>query len=218
MKTNEQLQKDVQNAIKWERLLNAAEIGVVAKDGIVSLTGVVDSYSKKLEAENAAKSVAGVLAVAESIEVKFESSYIKNDAEIAKGVLNAWGWHWDIPADKIKVKVENGWVTLEGEVQWNSQKQEAKKTIVNLMGVRGVSNNITIKSETHDKLEKQAVEQVLSNNWSLNNKNIKVQVLDNHVTLTGMVDSLYQKDEAARLAWNAPGVWTMDNNLVVQYR
>jgi len=114
MKKNEDLQKDVQDAIKWEPLLNAAEIGVIAHDGIVTLTGVVDSYAKKSEAEEAAKSVAGVKAVVEKIEIRFGNSWNKNDTEIATEVLNALKWNWEVPGEKVKVKVEDGWVTLEG--------------------------------------------------------------------------------------------------------
>ena len=150
MKNNSELQTDVQNAIKWEPLLNAAEIGVTAKDGVVSLTGVVDSYAKKLEAENAAKKVIGVKAVVEKIEVKFPNSWTKTNAEIANEVLSALKSNWSVPNDKVTVKVENGWITLEGELPWNYQKEAAKNAVNYLTGVRGVTNNITIKSETKD--------------------------------------------------------------------
>lgn len=217
MKTNAELQKDVQDAIKWEPLLHAAEIGVTAKDGVVTLSGVVDSYPKKEEAERAAKNVTGVKAVAETIKVNYGSSFKKNDTEVANEVLNAWKWNWEVPNDKIKVKVENGWVTLEGELGWNYQKDAAKKAVANLTGVVGVSNNITIKSETKDAIERTAVENAISRSWTINNRDVKVNVTGNNVKLTGSVNSLYQKDEAGRLAWNAPGVWSVDNELVVDY-
>ncbi|MEO5602567.1 MAG: BON domain-containing protein [Cyclobacteriaceae bacterium] len=217
MKTNEALQMDVQNAIKWEPLLHAAEIGVTAKDGVITLTGVVDSYAKKTEAENAAKNVTGVKAIAEEIEVNYGSLFKKNDTEIANEVLNAWQWNWEVPNDKIKVKVESGWVTLEGELEWNYQKDAAKKAVANLTGVKGVSNNITIKSESKDAIEKSAVESALARSWSINDHDVKVNVAGNKVKLTGIVHSLYQKEEAGRLAWNAPGVRAVDNELVVIY-
>ena len=147
MKTNAELQTDVQNAIKWEPLLNAAEIGVTVKDGVVTLTGVVDNYTKKLEAEDAAKNVAGVKAVVEKIEIRFANSFNKSDNEIATEVLNALKSNWSVPNDKVKVKVEDGWVTLEGELPWNYQKDAAKEAVKYLLGVKGVSNNIKIKSE-----------------------------------------------------------------------
>jgi osmotically-inducible protein OsmY len=216
MKNNADLQQDVQDAIKWEPLLNAAEIGVTVKDGVVTLTGTVDSYSKKTEAEDAAKNVAGVKAVVEKIEIKFGSNWSKkDDNEIATEVVNALRWNWQIPGDKVKVKVEKGWVTLEGELQWNYQKDAAKDVVKNLLGVQGVSNNITIKSDTLDQVEKKDIENALKRNWSINDKDIKVKVSNHKVTLTGSVNSWYDKDEAARIAWNAPGVWNVDNELVV---
>jgi osmotically-inducible protein OsmY len=218
MKTNAELQKDVQEAIKWEPLLNAAEIGVTVKDGIVTLTGVVNSFAKKSEAEMATKNVAGVKAVVEKIELKFGTDWTKkDDNEIATEVLNAIKWDWDIPNNKVKVKVEKGWITLEGELNWNFQREAAKNAVKNLLGVTGVSNNITIKSETHDAVEKKAVEDALARNWSINDRNIQVKAEGTKVTLTGTVTSWYQKDEAGRIAWNAPGVWTVDNELEVEY-
>jgi osmotically-inducible protein OsmY len=214
-KSNEDLQKDVQNAIKWEPLLNAAEIGVTAKDGVITLSGSVDSYTKKTEVENATKNVTGVKAIAGAIEVIFGSSFKKNDTEVANEIMNAWKWNWEIPNEDLKVRVENGWVTLDGEVEWNYQKEAAKKAVENLTGVKGVSNDITVKSETTEAIEKSAVESALSRSWAINSHDVKVDVIGNRVKLTGTVHSLYQKDEAARLAWNAPGVWSVDNELAV---
>lgn len=218
MKTNEELQKDVQNAIKWEPLLHAAEIGVSVKDGVVTLTGNVDSYAKKSEAESATKNIAGVKVVVENIEVKFNSSYAKkDDNDVANEIINAYRWNIEVPNDKIKVKVEKGFVTLDGEVSWNFQKNAAKDAISKLIGVTGVSNNITIKSETHDAVEKEDIENALKRNWSLSDEDINVKVSNHKVTLTGTVGSWYQKDEAARIAWSASGVWTVDNELEIEY-
>jgi osmotically-inducible protein OsmY len=217
MKSNANLQRDVQDAINWQPLLNAAEIGVIAKDGIVSLTGVVDSYAKKTEAENAAKSVAGVTALVENIKVKYPSSYSKSDAEVATEVLAALKARWDVADEKIKVKVEMGWVTLTGELGWNYQKNAAKDAIKSLMGVTGVSNNITIKSESLDTAEKSGIENAIKRNWAFYDSNINVGVSGHRATLTGTVDSIYQKTEAGNLAWNAPGIWMVDNELVVDW-
>jgi osmotically-inducible protein OsmY len=218
MKTNEELQKDVQNAIKWEPLLNAAEIGVTTKDGVVSLTGVVDSYSKKLEAENAAKSVAGVKAVVEKIEVKFTSTWNKSDLDIANEVVTALKSNYVVPTDKVTVKVEDGWVTLDGEVPWNYQREATKNSVNYLSGVKGVINNIKIKSEVHDEIEKEKVEMALKLNWALNSQNIKVKVSGTKITLIGTVSSWYQKEEAERIAWSTPGVWSVDNDLFIEYK
>ena len=217
MKTNENLQKDVQEAIKWEPLLNAAEIGVTAKDGVVTLTGSVDSYSKKLEAEDAAKNVAGVKAVVEKIVVEFGHLGIKSDNEVASEVVAAFNHNWEVPDENIKVKVEQGWVTLEGEIQWNYQKEAAKKAVRYLAGVKGVTNNINVAPNDHDSIEKRGIEHALARNWSIDNEDIQVDVTGNRVTLNGTVDSLYQKDEAGRIAWNAPGVWSVDNELFIDY-
>ena len=165
MKSNAELQQDVQDAIKWQPLLNAAEIGVTAKDGVVSLTGVVDSYVKKTEAEDAAKNVAGVTALVEKIEVRYPSTYSKTNGEIATEVVTALKTRWDVPKDKVKVKVEDGWITLTGDLGWNFQRDAAQDAIESLMGVTGVTNNIKIKSESMEAAEKTSIENALKRNW-----------------------------------------------------
>jgi len=217
MKTNEELQKDVQDAIKWEPLLHAAEIGVTAKNGVITLTGVVDSYAKKIEAEKAAKSVSGVKAIAETIEINFGSWYKKNDTELANDVLDTFKWSWKVPGNQIKVKVENGWVTLEGEVNWNFQSEAAKISIENLSGVKGVENNIIIKPDHVDPIEQKDIENAIERNWSMGDHQINVQVSGNSVTLTGKINSLFQKEEAERIVWKTPGVNAIDNQLVMGY-
>jgi osmotically-inducible protein OsmY len=218
MKTNEELQKDVQDAIKWEPLLKAAEIGVIAKDGIITLSGSVDSYAKKSEAEDAAKTVAGVKAVVEQIEIKtFSNLDNRDDNDLANEVLDAYKRNWEIPEERVKIKVENGWITLEGDVQWNYQKEAAYRIIKKLGGIRGVSNRIIIKSDTNDKIEKAAIVNALARNWSIKESDIIVNVLNNKVSLSGTVGSWYEKDEAERQAWKAPGVELVDNDIVVEY-
>ncbi len=217
MMENEELQKSVLEAIKWEPLLNAAEIGVTAKDGIVTLTGTVDSYKKKLQAEEATKTVVGVRAIVEKIEINFGDSNKKDDAEIALEILGAFRWNWDIPNDRVKVKVENGWITLEGELEWNYQKEGARKAVNNVVGVKGVINNINIKSQTHNEIQKEDIKNALTRNWSVNDQDIEVIVSDNRVILKGTVSSWYQRDEAGRIAWNAPGVWAVDNELLIEF-
>jgi osmotically-inducible protein OsmY len=216
VKNNETLQRDVQDAIKWEPLLHAAEIGVTVQDGVITLTGVVDNYAKKLEAETAAKNVVGVKAVIEKITIKSDSLN-KSDNEIATEVLKALEENWQLPGQLINVKVENGVVTLGGELNWNYQKEVAKKVISSLGGVIGVVNNISIKPETHNEIEKKAVELALERNWAIHNLNIKVNVVGTKVILSGTVNSLYQKEEAGKIAWNVPGVWIVDNELVLDY-
>jgi osmotically-inducible protein OsmY len=218
MKTNSELQKDVQNAIKWEPLLHAAEIGVTVNDGIVSLTGVVDSYGKKMEAEHATKKVIGVRAVVEKIEVKFPSSWNRTDEKIAEEVLAALDANWSVPKNKVSVQVENGWVTLEGQLHWNFQREGVKKALHYLNGVKGIINNITIKLESHDDLEQRDVEVAISRSSSVDDSDINVSVSGTTVTLTGSVNSWAQKDEAGRIAWNTPGIWHLSNELDVNYK
>lgn len=217
MKSNQVLQSDVQNAIKWEPLLHAAEIGVTAQEGVVSLTGMVDSYAKKLEAETAAKKVIGVKALIENIEVKFPSSWTKTNLEVANAVLAALNSNWSVPKDKVTVKVEDGWVTLEGQLPWNFQREAAKSAVNFLSGVKGVTNNIKIKSESHNAIEQKDVEDAIGRSWSVDDSDINVSVSGSTVTLSGTVNSWYQKEEAGRIAWNTPGIWHVENELAVDY-
>jgi osmotically-inducible protein OsmY len=218
MKSNKVLQNDVQDAIKWEPQFNAAAIGVTANDGIITLTGVVESFARKSEAEEAARKVDGVKAVVEEIEIKSGNWANTSDTEIAAEVLSAFKWNWEIPGDKIKVKVEDGWVTLDGEIFWKYQKDAAKKAASNLAGVKGVTNNIAIKSEIKEEIEKQAIVRALARNSATNGEDITVLAHGHTITLTGFVHSWYQKDEAEKIAWNAPGVWLVDNEIIMDYK
>jgi osmotically-inducible protein OsmY len=218
MKTDTQLQQDVMAELKWEPTLSASQIGVSAKDGVVTLTGTVDGYAKKSEAEDAVKRVAGVKVVVEKIDVKYPNGWAKkDDNDIASEIINAFKWNWEIPSGKVKAKVEKGWVTLEGELPWKFQSDAADKAVMNLEGVAGVSNNIKIKSQTEEAVEKADIESALARNWSVSDQGIKVKVHGHKATLTGTVDSWHQRDEANRIAWNAPGVWMVENELLVDY-
>jgi len=217
MKNNAELQLDVQNAIKWEPLLHAAEIGVTAKEGVITLSGVVDSYVKKIEAENAAKKVIGVKALVENIEVIFPHSWSKSDGEVATEVVQALKTNYAVPNDKLSVKVEKGWVTLDGELPWNYQREAAISAVHYLTGVKGVSNNIKIKSESHDVIEQIDVENAIARSWSVDDSDIHVSVKGTTVTLSGTVYNWYQKEEAGRIAWNTPGIWHVKNELAVDY-
>ena len=215
MKSDENLQKDVQDALKWEPQLRAAEIGVIAKNGIVTLTGTVDNYYKKSEAENAAKKVSGVKAIVEKIEIKTPDSKSINDNYIAEKILNVFKSDFSIPDEKIKLKVEKGWVTLEGNVNWNYQKEAAKNAVIDLMGVRGVTNNIMTRTNRNDAIKKTAIEKAIHNNAALEHDHIEVSVNNNDVNLSGLVASFFEKEEAERIAWKTPGVWSVDNEIGV---
>ena len=218
MKSDSQLQLDVIDELKWEPLLGAAEIGVTAKDGVITLTGVVDSYGKKTEAEDAAKRIAGVKAVVEKIEIKFHSSHAKkDDNDIAKEIVSALKSNWQVPDAKVKVRVEKGWVTLDGEVLWNYESEAAKEAVKNLSGVTGVANNIRVKTSSENAIEKNHIESALQRNWAINDKDIHVTVSGHKVTLSGIVNSVYQKDEAARIAWKESAVWNVQNDIEIEY-
>jgi len=217
MRSNEELQRKVQQALKWEPLLHAAEIGVTAKNGLVTLTGTVSCYAKKAEAEEAAKKTEGVKAVVEHIEIRYNSLGSNTDTEIAQQVLNAFKWNTEIPHDKVTVKVEAGWVTLEGEVAWNYQKEAAKKAVINLIGVKGVINTIAIRANAGDVINPKDIYKALLRSGSLNCEDIKLEVQGHTLILTGSIDSWYEKEEAARIAWNAPGVLKIENQLTVKY-
>lgn len=217
MKTNEDLQQDVEDALKWEPLLEAAEIGVAVKNGIVTLSGTVDNYLKKMQAEEAAKKVAGVTAVVETIEVKLPDSKARTDYDIAVEVVSALQDNWNIPADCVKVKVEHGYVYLSGNLPWDYQREAAKRTIHDIEGVKEVVNLIHITSKETTPIERQKVIDALLRHWSINANNIHVAVSGSTVILTGFVSSLYQKEEAEKVVWKAPGVTHVDNQLNIDF-
>ncbi|KYH07461.1 ornithine aminotransferase [Chryseobacterium cucumeris] len=216
MKTNEQLQQDVQEAIKWEPMLHPAEIGVTASDGVVSLTGTVDSIVKKKQAENAARNVSGVKVLVENIQVKLPDSKVKTDIEIGAEIISAFTSNVIIPQDKIKVKVENGWVDLDGELPWDYQREITENAIQFLPGIKGIFNNITINPDTKDVVSKKKVEEALKRS-AVDEREITVSVSGTTVTLTGTVHSWQQKEEAGRIAWKTPGIKHLKNKLEVDY-
>jgi osmotically-inducible protein OsmY len=214
-KSNDVLRKEVVEAIKWEPLLSSNEIDVSVQDGIVTLGGTVDNYTQKKEAEQAVKNIAGVKAIVDDVKVDLFFSDIKSDTDIAASVIKALRENWAVPDHRIQVTVENGWVTLQGILHWNFQRKAADNAIRYLPGVRGVIDQIKIQAEIKNELGKEIVEKALSRSWILDIDNIKVRVEGKTIYLSGVVDSLFQREEAERIAWNTPGVWYVDNELVV---
>ena len=215
MKTDNQIQKDVLDEFKWEPLLNAAEIGVSVKDGIVTLSGEVDSYSKKLAAEHAAKRISGVKAIAEDIQVGLAPIYRKTDAEIASAVVNALKWHTAVQQEKIKIKVEDGVVRLEGQVDWEFQKNSARTAIEHLLGVKSVINLITLKPRVTSLEISRQISSAFTRNAILDAANLKVSIQGDKVVLTGIVNSFAEKEQAEHAAWSAPGVMRVESHLKV---
>lgn len=217
MKTDFEIQKDVMDELKWEPSLYATEIGVAVKNGIVTLSGTVDSYSKKASAERAATKVSGVKAVAEDIEVKPFSSLKKNDTEIAQAVTNALKWNSSVNEEKVKVKVDDGWVTLEGDADWEFQRKSAKSCIENLTGVRGISNLIKLTPKVSMSEVKDKINKTFHRHADLDASHVNVITTGTKVILTGKVRSLVEKNDAEEAAWGAPGVTQVENNLEVNY-
>jgi osmotically-inducible protein OsmY len=217
MKNNRELQIDVLEALRWEPLLKQDEIGVDADNGVITLSGIVGSYIKKSQAMETAKKITGVKAVIEKIEVEFNNDDERSDSEIAVDVLNALKSNKDIPFDRVQIEVENGHVTLDGKLEWNHQREAAQKSASNIDGIKVLTNHIIIETDNPDDIEKTAIERAIERNWAMNNQNVEVYVSGNKVTLIGIVHSFYQKEVAEKMAWNAPGVWTVNNELIIDY-
>lgn len=216
MKTDIEIQKNVMDELKWQPFLNSSEIGVAVKNGIVTLSGIVDSFSKKLSAERAAKKVAGVRAIAEDIQICVSPAYWRTDAEIAEAVLNALKWHSAVPDEKIKIKVEDGNVTLEGELEWEYQRVNARTAIQNLSGVRSVINLITVKPRLSAFELEQKISAAFRRNATVDASKVNVSTVGSKVILTGKVRSLIESEDAEDVAWAAPGVYNVENKLTVE--
>jgi osmotically-inducible protein OsmY len=213
MKSDSQLQHDVLQELEWRPSIDASQIGVLAKNGVVTLTGFVPQYAAKIEAERIAKSVAGVKAVADDIDVQLAGT--RNDTDIAKGALNALKWHTWIPYEKIKVTVSDGWITLEGTVDWQYQREAAREVVCNLLGVKGVTNQIAITARPQPKDILDKIEAAFKRSAEVDARHVQVDARDNIVVLTGTVSSSSERAEAERVAWAAPGVIAVDNRLTV---
>nr|WP_321230187.1 BON domain-containing protein [uncultured Psychroserpens sp.] len=217
MKTDVRIREDVIDQLAWEPDIDDRQIGVAVENGVVTLSGVVDSYTAKMVAEKAAKKVRGVKAVAEDIEVKFGDAFKKTDKEIAKAAVEALEWSVSVPDDKIMVKVEDGWVYLTGEVKWDYQRNAAKRAVENLLGVKYVSNNITLKQKVEAKDIKNKIQTAFKRAADVDAKKISVEVDGHTVTLRGTVSSWAEKEEARKTAYASPGVYNVKNELKVEY-
>lgn len=216
MKTDYQIQQDVIDQLKWEPILHASEIGVALKDGVVTLSGIVDSFNKKIVAEKAAKKVSGVKAIAMDIQVGVSPVFKRTDSEIAETILNALRLHTSVQEDKIRIKVEDGLVTLEGEVEWEYQRKAARNAIENLPGVRNVLNYIIVKPKVVATDIEQKINSAFHRSATIDAEKIIVETLGSKVILKGTVRSIAEKEDAEDAAWAAPGVSVVENRLKVQ--
>ena len=216
MKTGKQLQRDVLDELQYEPSVDASKIGVIAHNGIVSLTGTVASYAEQNAATHAAERIAGVKAVANETKVELPFMHQRDDADIAQAVLNALKWHIWVPQDTIKVSVERGWVTLEGTANSKFQRTSADDAVRYLTGVKGVINLISVKQPAINPSEvKLKIESALRRATELEAAHINVEIQGNKVVLRGNVRSSAERSDAERAAWAAPGVGQVEDNLTI---
>ena len=217
MKPDSQIKQDVEAELRWDPRIDSADIAVAVSQGVVTLTGFVRSYGEKYDAEDAVKRVAGVAGVANDLEVRLPSIDERPDPEIAREVVAAVRGALPLASDGIRVVVNRGWVTLEGEVSWNYQRERAEKSARRAKGVKGVINSIQLKTAVAPSEVKRKIEEALRRSAELDAKSIQVQSRDGEVILRGKVRSWLERKEAERAAWAAPGVKRVENEIAVSF-
>ena len=216
MKTDAQLRRDVEAELEAEPSLDAAAIGVAAKDGIVTLSGHVASYAEKLAAERCVMRVSGASAVVSELNIQLPGSNRITDEDIARAAITALAWSSLVPRDRIKVDVGSGWITLEGDVGWHYQKAAAHDAVCNLRGVTGITNKIIVKPASVGNAVKAHIEAALRRRYGKDLNHIKIEARGDHVILRGTVPNLAERLDIEQTAWTTPGVCHVDNNLSVQ--
>ena len=215
MRSDSEIEKNVKAELEWDPDLDATDIAVSVKNGVVTLTGFVKSYTDRYEAEAAAKRVAGVVAVANDIEVRMPSVDERPDPDIAREAAAAIKSQLPISSENIKIIVKNGWVTLEGEVEWQYQRQTAENVVRRIKGVKGVSNTILLKPRAEPTEVKRKIQEALRRSAEVDANRIEVEARGGEVILKGTVRSWIEREEAERAAWAAPGVTKVEDRIVV---
>jgi osmotically-inducible protein OsmY len=215
MKTDTQLQQDVMAELQWEPSVHAEQIGVAVKDGVVTLAGHVSSYAEKWNAQRATQRVTGVKALAVEMDVKLSNLGMHTDAEIASTVQKVLDWNGSLPHNGVTCMVEGGWITLWGAVQWQYQSSSAENSVRELMGVKGVSNQISIKPAVSLDAVRGDIEIALKRRAKADAAQVRVKISDSDVTLSGTVPSLFERNLARDAAWGTPGVRQVVDNIMV---
>jgi osmotically-inducible protein OsmY len=215
MLNNLELQKKVLDALDWEPSLDAGRIGVAATGGVVTLTGQVSSYADRWTAERVVKQMAGVKGLANELEVKLPGDSRRTDTDLASAAVRALEWDVQVPHQKIKVRASDGWISLEGQVEWQYQREAAERAVRHLLGVRGVSNQLTLTARVTPMDLKNRIEAAFKRTAELEARKIRVETKGSTVILDGTVHTWAERDEAERAVWAAPGVAVVEDHLAV---
>jgi len=215
-KSDMELQDDVVAELRWDPSIRDEEIAVAVKDGVVTLAGTVYSYAQRRAAEKAAERVSGVRAIAEELHVKLASDHSRTDTELAHAVVDALRWNSQVPLNAVTARVEKGWVTLEGDVEWQFQRDAAERAIHDLIGVRGVMNLVAIKPRVSTFDVTKRIKEALRRRAELDASRIQVEAKDGTVTLRGSVRNWQERTDAESAAWAAPGVTRVEDDLALR--
>ena len=215
MKTDSQLQRDVMDELVWDPSIDHAHIGVAAKGGVVTLSGFVSNYAQKMTAEHAAERVQGVQGIAEELKVRFSSDPKTSDEEIARRVLDVFAWDVTIPKNKLTVKVEKGYVTLTGALDWNYQKEAARKAAGKITGVMGVNNRIELSNAAVVDDVRERIMAAFKRSATADASALRVTADGRTIKLSGNVHGRHERQVAESTAWAAPGVFFVEDDLVV---
>ena len=215
MRNDNELRTDVLAELNWDPSIRDEDIAVSVKDSVVTLAGTVDTYAQRFAAERAVERVKGVGALASDLDVKLPGAMVRSDADLAHAAINALRWNIQVPDERIHVKVANGWLTLEGDVDRFYEKEAAERAVRYLMGVKGVSNLVSLRATPAPADIKQRIRSSLRRQAEVDADEITVETTGSRVTLHGIVRSVAERREAERAAWNAPGVTRVDNDITV---